>query len=63
VLAVIRHELRHGRMTAELADRASQVVEETAIAVEPEADSALRDLLDSARAEIESSRRVATSGH
>ena len=63
VLAVMRHELRHGRMTPELADRASDVVEETAIAIEPEPDAALRELLDSARAEIEKSRRVATNDH
>jgi hypothetical protein len=52
VLAVIRQELHRGRATPELADRAADIVEQTAIEVEPEPDDALLELLDYVRAEI-----------
>jgi hypothetical protein len=40
------------RATPELADRASEIVEHTAIAIEPEPDYALLEFLDFIRAEI-----------
>lgn len=52
VLAVIRQELKHGRATPELADRASEIVEQTAVAIEPEPDGALLELLGYIREEI-----------
>ena len=52
VLAVLRHERGRGRMTPELADRAEDVVESTAISIEPEPDDSFREMLDYARREI-----------
>jgi predicted HTH domain antitoxin len=39
-------------MTPELADRAEDVVESTAISIEPEPDDSFREMLDYARREI-----------
>ena len=52
VVAVLRQELRHGRATPELAERASNIVEHTAVAIEPEPDAAFLELLGYVRAEI-----------
>lgn len=52
VLAVLRQELKFGRGTPELAKRAEEIVERTAIDIEPQADEALQELLDYVRREI-----------
>ena len=52
VLAVLRHERSSGTETAALADRAAKVVEHTAVAIEPEPDEALLELIAFARGEI-----------
>jgi hypothetical protein len=52
VLDVLRHERRAGSETVELADRAAQVVEYTAVGIEPEPDEALLELLEYARHEV-----------
>jgi hypothetical protein len=60
VLAVIRHEQNHDRATPELGERASDIVEHTAVAIEPEPDEALLELLDYIRAEIADIRQGRT---
>ena len=60
VLAVIRQELSHGRATPELAERASEIVEQTAIAIEPEPDAALLEFVGYMRAEIAEIRQGRT---
>lgn len=52
VLAVLRQELKHGRGTPELARRAEEVVERTAIDIQPEPDESLLELLNYVRREI-----------
>lgn len=52
VLGVLRNERPVGHVSAELADRAEQVVKRTAVAIEPEADQELLDLLEDARRAI-----------
>lgn len=52
VLAVIRQELNHDRATPLLAERASEIVEQTALAIEPEPDDALLELIGYIRGEI-----------
>jgi hypothetical protein len=52
VLAVIRQELSHDRATPELAERASEILEHTALAIEPEPDDALLELVGYIRGEI-----------
>ena len=60
VLAVLRNEARFGRETKALADRAEEVVEHTAVAIEPEPDEPLLELLRYARREIAEFRERAT---
>jgi hypothetical protein len=52
VRAILRAERQRGTDTPEMAERASAIVEQTAIAIEPSADSELIALLASVRAEI-----------
>ena len=52
VQAVIRHERRRGRASQDLLERASQVVEASAIPIESEGDAELQELLASVRAEV-----------
>lgn len=52
VLAVVRHERRRGRASRDLLERASQVVEASAIPIETEGDAQLQELLASVRAEV-----------
>ena len=52
VLAVLRHERRAGTETPLLADRAEQVVEHTAVGIDPEPDEALLELIAFTRREI-----------
>lgn len=52
VLAVVRHERRRGRASRDLLERASQVVEASAIPIETEGDPELQELLASVRAEV-----------
>jgi hypothetical protein len=61
-VAVLRHERRFGRPTSELADRAEQIVETTAIAIEPEPDEAFAELLAHVRREIASIRHDLDDG-
>ena len=50
VLAVIRQELGHGRATPDLAQRASEIVDQTAVAIDP--DPAFVELVGYIKAEI-----------
>ena len=52
VQAVLRGARKRGSVSAELRQRASEIVERTAIEVEPEADGELAELLAAARAEL-----------
>ena len=52
VLAAIRQEQKRGQATPEFGERASQIVEKVALAIEPEPDDALLELIDYVRAEI-----------
>lgn len=52
VRAVVDREQRHGTATRDLLERASAIVEATAISIESEADPELRELLTSVREQI-----------
>ena len=52
-LEVLRQELKYGRGSPELADRAEEIVEATALDIEPEPDEALQELIEYARREID----------
>ena len=52
VRAVVRGARKKGGLSAELQQRASEIVERTAIEVEPEADNELAELLAAVRAEL-----------
>ena len=52
VRAVLRGAHKKGGVSEELRQRASDIVERTAIEVEPEADSELAELLAAMRAEL-----------
>ena len=52
VRAILRAERRHGTATPQLAERASAIVEQTALAIEPDVDPELTELLARVRAEV-----------
>lgn len=52
VQVIVRGERRRGRATGELAERASAIIEETAMLVPHDAGAELTELLASVRAEV-----------
>jgi RNA polymerase-interacting CarD/CdnL/TRCF family regulator len=52
VRAVVRAERQRGTPPQDLLDRAAQIVEQTAVAIEGETDTELADLLSTTREEV-----------
>jgi hypothetical protein len=63
VQAIVRAERRRGRVTGELAERASAIVEETAMIIPHGADTELTELLGAVRAEVAELASMTSAAH